>query len=448
MQNFFQKYLVKILMISFILYFLDKTISWMQGNSWGKLDEELILYSYYFLYSFVIGTANIYLVDLLNKWVKWDENPKKRAILGLVGALIVSMLAVFVVRIIIVLLINGHNWSYFVTYEPKLHYLISLLISLVVVLSFYSYYFFKEISEKKIKEHQTVAQTETAKFESLKSQIDPHFLFNSLNVLTSLIGENPKQAENFTTKLSQVYRYVLEQKDKDLVPLEDELQFAKTYMDLLKMRFENAIQYQIPENLENLNYKVVPLSLQLILENAVKHNALDEQHPLKIEISIENQYLVIKNNINVKKQLASGTGFGLKNIYDRYQLISFKKIEIEKDETNFIIKIPLLTQKLTKMNTQNLNDDNRYIRARKQVDKIKELYHNLAAYLIVIPLLAYVNYRTYWEFKWFFFPMLGWGVGILFHFLDAFGYNWFLGKNWEEKKIRELMNQDDREKWM
>jgi sensor histidine kinase YesM len=448
MQNFFQKYLVKILMISFILYFLDKTISWMQGNSWGKLDEELILYSYYFLYSFVIGTANIYLVDLLNKWVKWDENPKKRAILGLVGALIVSMLAVFVVRIIIVLLINGHNWSYFITYEPKLHYLISLLISLVVVLSFYSYYFFKEISEKKIKEHQTVAQTETAKFESLKSQIDPHFLFNSLNVLTSLIGENPKQAENFTTKLSQVYRYVLEQKDKDLVPLEDELQFAKTYMDLLKMRFENAIQYQIPENLENLNYKVVPLSLQLILENAVKHNALDEQHPLKIEISIENQYLVIKNNINVKKQLASGTGFGLKNIYDRYQLISFKKIEIEKDETNFIIKIPLLTQKLTKMNTQNLNDDNRYIRARKQVDKIKELYHNLAAYLIVIPLLAYVNYRTYWEFKWFFFPMLGWGVGILFHFLDAFGYNWFLGKNWEEKKIRELMNQDDREKWM
>jgi len=448
MQNFFQKYLVKILMISFILYFLDKTISWMQGNSWGKLDEELILYSYYFLYSFVIGTANIYLVDLLNKWVKWDENPKKRAILGLVGALIVSMLAVFVVRIIIVLLINGHNWSYFVTYEPKLHYLISLLISLVVVLSFYSYYFFKEISEKKIKEHQTVAQTETAKFESLKSQIDPHFLFNSLNVLTSLIGENPKQAENFTTKLSQVYRYVLEQKDKDLVPLEDELQFAKTYMDLLKMRFENAIQYQIPENLENLNYKVVPLSLQLILENAVKHNALDEQHPLKIEISIENQYLVIKNNINVKKQLASGTGFGLKNIYDRYQLISFKKIEIEKDETNFIIKIPLLTQKLTKMNTQNLNDDNRYIRARKQVDKIKELYHNLAAYLIVIPLLAYVNYRTYWEFKWFFFPMLGWGVGILFHFLDAFGYNWFLGKNWEEKKIRELMNQDDKEKWM
>ncbi len=448
MQNFFQKYLVKILMISFILYFLDKTISWMQGNSWGKLDEELILYSYYFLYSFVIGTANIYLVDLLNKWVKWDENPKKRAILGLVGALIVSMLAVFVVRIIIVLLINGHNWSYFITYEPKLHYLISLLISLVVVLSFYSYYFFKEISEKKIKEHQTVAQTETAKFESLKSQIDPHFLFNSLNVLTSLIGENPKQAENFTTKLSQVYRYVLEQKDKDLVPLEDELQFAKTYMDLLKMRFENAIQYQIPENLENLNYKVVPLSLQLILENAVKHNALDEQHPLKIEISIENQYLVIKNNINVKKQLASGTGFGLKNIYDRYQLISFKKIEIEKDETNFIIKIPLLTQKLTKMNTQNLNDDNRYIRARKQVDKIKELYHNLAAYLIVIPLLAYVNYRTYWEFKWFFFPMLGWGVGILFHFLDAFGYNWFLGKNWEEKKIRELMNQDDKEKWM
>ena len=103
---------------------------------------------------------------------------------------------------------------------------------------------------------EIVAKTETAKFESLKNQLDPHFLFNSLNVLTSLIGENPLQAEKFTTKLSKVYRYVLEQRNKDLVPVYEELKFAKTYMQLLGMRFEDAVQFNIPDEISNSELKL------------------------------------------------------------------------------------------------------------------------------------------------------------------------------------------------
>src|SRR5690606_27500451 len=126
--------------------------------------------------------------------------------------------------------------------------------------------------QNKVKEQKVIAGTANARFDALKNQLDPHFLFNSLNVLTSLIEENPENAQRFTTALSKVYRYVLEQKNKDLVSVDEELDFARTYMSLLKMRFEDSIVFTIPDKASDPESKVVPLSLQLLLENAVKHN--------------------------------------------------------------------------------------------------------------------------------------------------------------------------------
>src|SRR5690606_1094094 len=156
----------------------------------------------------------------------------------------------------------------FIAGENFQMYFIALMFTLVISLFFHAFYFYKELQENKVKEQKVIAGTASAKFESLKNQIDPHFLFNSLNVLTSLIEENPDNAQRFTTSLSKVYRYVLEQKDKELVSVEEELAFAKTYMELLTMRFENSLFYDVPQNLENPEAKVVPLSLQLLLENA------------------------------------------------------------------------------------------------------------------------------------------------------------------------------------
>ena len=447
MHRAFHKIVKPIFFIALAIYLLEQGIGWFRAAGPQSFSDELKIFGMYLLYSAVIGLSNIAVVVILDKFFAWDTEPQKRAIYGIIGAILVTMLCILLIRITTVMGFQGQSWNYFVIHESVLTYTFTFLLSMVIVLGFYSYYFFKEISQKAIQKHQVVAKTESAKFEGLKSQIDPHFLFNSLNVLTSLIGENPPKAEQFTTHLSQIYRYVLEQKDKDLVPLEEELRFARIYMELLKMRFENAIQYQLPETLTKSNYKILPLSLQLVLENAVKHNTISEEQPLRIEIKEEDGYLIVRNNLNEKRIMRKGTGVGLKNINERYALLTHKKMSIQKEETHFVISLPLLTQISKIMKTNETNRENKYIRARHKVDKMKDFYGSLAAYLIVIPALAFINYRTYWDFKWFFFPMIGWGIGLLFGYLDAYGYDWFLGKNWEEKKIKEYMEQKEEQKW-
>ncbi|WP_449400033.1 sensor histidine kinase [Chryseobacterium wanjuense] len=152
----------------------------------------------------------------------------------------------------------------------------------------------------------------------LKNQLDPHFLFNSLNVLSSLIDESPKQAQKFTASMSKIYRYVLEQKDKELVTVEDELEFAKTYCDLLKTRFEDSVDFVFDVKKEDYRRFVVPLSLQLLLENCIKHNFATSSKPLIIKIFSENDTLCIENNLQVREQIKESSGIGLANIVQRY----------------------------------------------------------------------------------------------------------------------------------
>ena len=392
------------------------------------------------LYSFVIGSSNMYFFRYLEKR-NWKENkPIKRILVGILGSVIITMICIFFLRMFISLYHYGITFEAFIKSQKWGYYSFGLWITLTVVVSFHFFYFFKKNQERKVKESQIVAKTESAKFESLKNQLDPHFLFNSLNVLTSLIGENPKQAEKFTTKLSKVYRYVLEQKDKDLVSLEEELSFAKSYMDLLQMRFEDGMIFQLPEQISNDELKIVPLSLQLLLENAVKHNVISSEQPLQVSIYEENGYLVIKNNSNPKQSLEKSTKVGLNNIRNRYELISKDKVEVVHENKIFIVRLPLLTQKIKKMETNYVNKNEKYARAQKRVNELKGFYIGLIAYCVIIPFLAFFNYQTTgFGNKWFLYPMLGWGLGIVIHAFMVFGYS----SKWEERKIKELMNKDD-----
>jgi hypothetical protein len=255
-----------------------------------------------------------------------------------------------------------------------------------------------------------------------------------------LIGENPNQAERFTTKLSKVYRYVLEQKDKDLIPLEEELMFARSYMELLKMRFEDGIKFTIPETVSDQELKIVPLSLQLLLENAVKHNVITSENPLEIRIYEENGSLVIENNISLKASLEKSTKVGLRNINQRYSLITDETVEITNNDKVFKVRLPLLTQKIKIMRTNNIIENrDKYRRAQKHIDEIKGFYGNLVAYCVIIPFLIFLNYRTSWEHQWFWYPMFGWGMGIIIHGFTVFGF----GSGWEERKIKEIMEKKD-----
>lgn len=187
-----------------------------------------------------------------------------------------------------------------------------------------------------------------SQFEVLKQQVNPHFLFNSLNVLTSLIKIDPDLAESFTERLSKVYRYVLENKEKDLVSLSTELEFLNAYLFLLEIRFMKKLVININIDKSYSDYQILPIAIQLIIENAIKHNTFSKAQPLKIEIFVDDQQrLNITNNLNIRESKLVSTGVGLENINRRYALVSDQKPEFIKTTEQFIAKLPLLKTEKT-----------------------------------------------------------------------------------------------------
>lgn len=206
-----------------------------------------------------------------------------------------------------------------------------------------SAYIYRQL-QKSILEAQKF-QTESIKsqFEVLKNQIDPHFLFNSLNTLASIIEENPKIAVNFAEKLSQVYRYILQNKDKELVSLDTELTFVKSYIFLLKIRFEKNLIVNFEVKEEYYHTKIPPLSLQILVENAIKHNVISVGKPLMIEIFINDLgFLAIKNNLQIKNSVQHSNNIGLENVIKRYQYFTNEAVQIIKNTQLFEVQLPLL----------------------------------------------------------------------------------------------------------
>ena len=397
------------------------------------------------MYSFTLGLGNGMINEYLNSKWDWVKETNKRVWIGVFTTIIYTGITVLIIHYVQYIVLFGHKNENFFTGDLVWVHLFAFVFSLGVATFFHARSFminWKASVSKETTKQEIVAKTETAKFESLKNQLDPHFLFNSLNVLTSLIGENPNQAEKFTTKLSKVYRYVLEQRNKDLVPIEEELKFAKTYMELLGMRFEDAVQFNIPDAISTNELKIVPLSLQLLLENAVKHNVVSTSKPLTITIYEEDNYLIIENNVNPKEAIGKSTKVGLQNIADRYGLITQKGVKIENNNKTFKVSLPLLYKMNDSMYTEDLENSN-YVKAVERVEKLKEFYQNLASYCLVIPFLIFINLRFSPGFHWFWFPIFGWGMGLTFHFLEVNNYTIFLGKNWEDKKIKEMMDKEN-----
>ena len=437
------KELLRSLGIGLIIFLIIILLNLVYG---GELvfDSHLgIRFLYTILYSVSLGYSNQLVFIYLDKIFVNERFSLKRMLVGFVSSFVVTLFVIFLLRIFQDVVIEGNSFAQYWANETLANYVFAIVMTFIILLCFYAFYIYKAYSDSKVKEQKIIAGTASAQFESLKNQIDPHFLFNSLNVLSSLIEENPDNAQRFTTSLSKIYRYVLEQKDKELVSVSEELTFAKTYMNLLKMRFENSITYDIPTDFNNEDAKVVPLSLQLLLENTIKHNVVSEQKPLHIKIYIENNYLIVENNLQKKEVLQDRRGVGLQNIVNRYGLISERKMLIEESATFFKVKIPILTKQITFMETQNrYNENMAFMRAKERVEKLKGFYGNLISYCCVIPVLIFINLQS-GGFQWFWFPMFGWGMGLTFHAIETFGY----GKSWEEKKIQEILNKDKQNKW-
>lgn len=183
------------------------------------------------------------------------------------------------------------------------------------------------------------AQTQ-AQLNALKAQIDPHFMFNSLNTLHYLINQDAKKARLFTQNLSDVYRYILMHKDDKLVTLAEELEFSKNYLQLMEVRFGKAftLNQQIPKQ----EYLIPPVSLQVLLENIFKHNSFTENAPVQVSLLVKNEKLQISNNMISKKEKEPSTGLGLQNLSERFRLVTGKAIQIKSNSSTFAVTLPLL----------------------------------------------------------------------------------------------------------
>ena len=180
-----------------------------------------------------------------------------------------------------------------------------------------------------------------AELNSLKGELDPHFIFNSLTSLSHLISEDSNKAQMFTGKLTQVYKYLLINKDRELISLDDELRFINDYFFLLRIRYDNKIIMSVDiENTEKI--LVVPCSLQALVENAIKHNVFSEKDPLNVRIYVNGDYVKVENNVRKRQYAVASTRIGLSNLSNRYRLIYNRDIEVEKCETTFTVKLPLI----------------------------------------------------------------------------------------------------------
>ena len=235
---------------------------------------------------------------------------------------------------------NAFNWNDLLRFN-LLCALAIILFTLVYEILFLNKE--RELDTKIVK--QLDRERSHAELEALHNELDPHFIFNSLNTLNHLILNNPQQAYSFNNKLAQVYKYFLLNKHNELITLSEELDFIDSYFFLLRIRHDDKLNLQTELNGHNDQLVMIPpLALQILIENAIKHNEFNHENPLAIKIAMNNQFLKVSNNVKPKPYMVNSTGIGLKNLSSRYKLLCNKDIVIENTDKEFTVKLPLIKQ--------------------------------------------------------------------------------------------------------
>jgi sensor histidine kinase YesM len=307
-------------------------------------EDFLVTFGYNFCYTTGLWLANGYPSEWLNRRADWTAQPIKRFLITLAFSLIMSSLVILVVTGGF-LVFYHHRPLSSLTWRP---FVVPLLITVVVSLFLHSRSFLLGWREAAIQAVRLQKENAQAQADSLRRQLDPHFLFNSLNALTSLVEENdPARAARFIRQLSQVYRYVLDSQEQEVVPLAEEMRFVEAYLFLQRTRLGEGMQVEInlPSATAQETLLVPPLAVQLLLENAFKHNATSQRDPLRISVELDEKARTLTvRNARRPRRLADGesTGLGLSNLQARYAFLTKQPVTIEQTETEFSVTLPLL----------------------------------------------------------------------------------------------------------
>jgi LytS/YehU family sensor histidine kinase len=218
----------------------------------------------------------------------------------------------------------------------------AIFCTIMMIAIYESIFFMHQLRKSVLETEKLKRESLNAELNALKTQVNPHFLFNNLNTLSSIIPENPGMAVEFVQQLSKVYRHILEVQDEQSILLKDELDVLRAYAFLLQTRFGDNLDITIDVPEEKLKKKIVPLSLQMLMENAIKHNIVSSDKPLKVNVFAENGNLVVRNNLQKKNQVNSSTGIGLDNIRNRCKLLGNGEVAVTESGTSFTVSIPLI----------------------------------------------------------------------------------------------------------
>jgi two-component system, LytTR family, sensor kinase len=282
------------------------------------------------------GTMTI--VKYLWENYPWEKNPLKHLIIE-----IISILAYTSAVIAIFYTINELHPIESFEENLKLSIFFTLLITFFITSLTEGYFFFIKWKETRVLSENLEKENIKSQYETLKSQINPHFLFNNLNTLASLIEENPKHAVEYVQQTADYYRSILNLKDKEVISLAEEIELIKTFYTLQQNRYGDNLKLNIKIPDDITNSMVAPLVLQMLVENAIKHNIISKDKPLTIDIYTMDSKVIVRNNLQKRDQEQASTQFGLKNIIDRYSFLSNRKVEILENDSTFTVSIPILT---------------------------------------------------------------------------------------------------------
>jgi sensor histidine kinase YesM len=339
-KNVFNDRLVKLIGIPLLGLFIPN-ISGLITNRLYSYPELLANYAWFTLLSFIVWQGNVWLMHFIRKKYIWSFQQYHKIIISL---FFVNIVYSGVVSVLLLSLWKNYSYEPASKSTSMIHATLIIIIAACFITNIYEIIFLNREREdsRSTVERLNIAKAQ-AELEALKNQIDPHFIFNSLNTLSFLITRDPQNARLYNDTLAKVYRYILSNKEKDLVLLKEEVEFISNYFYLLKIRFGEAINMIIEiTDLASEDFLIPPISMQALVENAIKHNEFNDKTPLAINVSISANYAIVKNVINLRNYAAPTSRIGLGNLDNRYKLITKRNIIIENNFKTFTVKLPII----------------------------------------------------------------------------------------------------------
>jgi len=322
--------------ISFLLDFIIKPVKVDHNQFFDFLTSIFI--------TIAVWEGNLSIDNWMNIKFPWVTKPTKRIIIHLPVIILYSAIIIYISMLAFnkyVCALPETNKNAFMITSVIIGVMVSLIILPIEIgRQFFSHWKASLIEIEKYKTESLQAQ-----LQNLKNQINPHFLFNNMSVLSSLVYKDQDKAVDFINQLSKVYRYLLDNKDSELVTLEEELNFIQSYTYLLQIRFDTNIKFKIDIEKNKLQKLLPPMALQILVENAIKHNEISEAMPLIVNIKTIDEILEVSNNLQLRTQSEPSSKTGLKNINERYKYFTSKTVDVIENNHSFIVRIPLLHTK-------------------------------------------------------------------------------------------------------